>query len=261
MFGGARKTASARRSARGRSRSRKAASTPKSASRRRWLLYVVVACLGGLGWIVGRYGMVTWPLVAFFAAAVFGLRYPGELRRSIDQHKNLARQVKDKHWDGTGKLPLAEILSGILLLMWIVLLALSLSRYPRPALLSSTIGTLCVALGVLIRCIATARSTGVPSVPLEPPSLDRTIKSLPSPGKNRGRRTTLLIGFVVAQAAAGQVMLGGTFGRVILDPELDLLIGSLLLAAAGAELVMVTLHHRLQSVGDRAVTLRAAMKP
>jgi hypothetical protein len=251
------KTSSARGS---KKKARRASAAVKKAPSRKWRLHVVIALSAALGWFVGGYGAVVWPLVAFFAAAVFGLPYPPELRRVADQHKSLAREIKGIDWDGTGKIPFVELGASFLVLGWVVLLAVSLGRYPKPVLLSQTIGSLCVSLGILVRCAVAARSVGVPAVPLEPHPLDAVLKGLPSPGRNFGRRNTLLVGLVVVQAAVGQLMLGGTFGRVLLGPVEDLIVGSVLLSAAGAELVMLTIRHRLLPVADRATTLRKAMK-
>ena len=223
-------------------------------------LVAVIFFGAALGWFLGQYGLPTWPLIVFLLAAVWGLVFPAQLERSLDQHKNIARQVGDKDWTGASKIPLADIATGFLLLAWIVLLGLSVGRYPRPLLLNSTIGSLCASLGVVFRSGFTAWRKGVPTVPYEKDPLEKALKSAGAEKRNSGGGGSLLLAFVVLQAAAGQVMLGGTFGHVLLGLEKDLLLGAVLLSASGAEMALLLVRYRLQPIGDRASSLLKAMK-
>lgn len=217
--------------------------------------------LAVLGWFLGGYGFTAWVLLMVASAALFGFWYPALLSRVIDQHKNLARQVGDESWNGVGKVPLADICVGILLILWIVMLGMGLRRYPLPDLLRASIGSLCVCFGLVFRTAFTAITRGSPAGPLDPDVVEKALKALSGKGKDRGRRGTVTLGLVVAQAACGQVMLGGTFGHMIIDPVTDLYAGSLLLSAAGVEMVLLLLRHRLLPVADRVATLKQALRP
>ena len=65
---------------------------------------------------------------------------------------------------------------------------------------------------------------------------------------------------MVVQAAVGQVMMGGSFGRVFFGPMVDLWIGSAILGADGAEMVILLVRHRLLPVADRVATLKNAVR-
>jgi len=224
-------------------------------------LSIPVVILAGAvaGWFIGSYGPATWPLIAFSLAAIWGLWYPAQLERSLDQHKNIARQVGEKSWNGFSKNPLADIATGLLLMAWIVLLGLSVNRYPLPQLLNSTLGSLCSSFGIILRSGFTAWRQGVPTVPYEIEPLEKTIKIAGSEEES-GKMGVFWIALVILQAAAGQIMLGGTFGRVLIGPVQDLTLGAILLSASGAEIVLLLVRHRLQPAGERARSLRKAMK-
>ncbi len=225
-------------------------------------LSIPVVILAGAvaGWFIGSYGPATWPLITFSLAAVWGLWYPAQLERSLDQHKNIARQVGEKTWNGFSKNPLADIATGLLLMAWIVLLGLSINRYPLPQLLNSTLGSLCSSFGIILRSGFTAWRKGVPTVPYEIEPLEKTIKIAGNEENGNGRLGVFWIALVILQAAAGQIMLGGTFGHVLIGPVQDLTLGAVLLSASGAEIVLLLVRHRLQSAGERARSLRKAMK-
>lgn len=224
------------------------------------IMTVVIFAVALIGWFVGQYGPATWPLLAFFSAALWGLWYPAQLVRSLDQHKNIARQVDDKNWKGYSQTPLADFAAGLLLAAWIILLGLSLHRYPLPRLLSSTLGSLSASLGIVLRSGFTGWRKGVPTVPYEKEPLEKTIKITGKKNSKEGKWGAFLIAFVVLQAAAGQVLLGGTFGRVLLGRITDLTLGAALLSASGAEIVMLLVKYRLQPIKNRASTLLNAMK-
>ncbi len=231
---------------------------PKRPPRMTIIMIVAIISVAVLGWFLGRYGPPTWPLIAFFSAALWGLWYPSQLLRSVDQHKNIARQVNDKNWKGYSQIPIADIAAGLLLMAWIVLLGLSLNRYPLPWLLSSTLGSLCASLGIILRSAWTGWRKGVPTVPYEPDPLEKAIKIA---GDERGKSSVaFFIALVVLQAAAGQVLLGGTFGHVLFGRITDLTLGAVLLAASGAEIVMLLVNFRLQPIKKRASALQKAMK-
>lgn len=250
----------ARTGAKGRAASNKSTPVKPIPPNQKWSAYGVVVLLVAAGWVMGRYGVTAWILTAFASAAIFGFWYPALLKRVVDQHKNLARQVGDASWKGVGRVPVADVAAAVLLVTWIVFLALGLGRYPFPELLRSCIGAMSAALGLVARAAVTAYTRGTPSGPYTHGVLDRAIKELGDRGSDRGRRGTAALGVVVVQAAAGQMMLGGSFGNVWIDPIVDLWVGAGLLGAAGAEMVILLLRHRLLPVADRVATLKQAIK-
>lgn len=250
-----------RMGAKGQGASKSRASARPIPPNQKWGVYAAVVVLAAMGWAVGRYGLVSWILTVFVSAAGFGFWYPGLLKRVVDQHKNLARQVGDASWDEVGRMPVADVAAAVLLGVWIVFLAAGLGRYPFPELLRSCIGALCAVLGLTVRAAVTAYRKGTPAGPYTHDLLDRSVKALGGKGVDRGRRGTAALGVVVVQAAVGQVMLGGSFGQVWIDPVTDLWVGSGLLGAAGAELVILLIRHRLLPVADRVATLKQAIRP
>ncbi len=213
------------------------------------------------GWVVGRWGPLSWPVAAFFSAALFGVWFPQRLRRITDQHKTLARQTQlSEAWTGTGNVPLADTAALFLLVLWIAFLWMGMDRFPEPALVSAAAGGLWAGVGMVLRSAWVVWRRGSGWVPPDPKVVSAAASVLKSEGRDRGRWTTVLVGLVALQAAAGQVIMGGAFGVELLSWEWDRELGSLLVAAAGYEVLWLLVSYRLQPVADRVAGMQSLLR-
>ena len=232
-----------------------------AASRSNLSLFAGIGGLVLVGWLIGGWGPLSWPVVAFFSAALFGGGFSPRLRSITDQHKTLAHQTDlSDVWNGTGNVPLAEMAALFLLLLWIAFLWMGMDRFPDPALVSSAAAGLWAAVGMVLRSAWVVWRRGSGWVPPDPKVVSAAASALKSEGRDRSRWTTVLVGLVALQAAAGQVLMGGAFGVELISPAADRELGSLLVAAAGCEVLCLLVSYRLHPVADRVAGMQALLR-
>jgi len=213
------------------------------------------------GWAAGRVSPLSWVLSAFFGAALFGAWYPDRLRRSRDQHKTLASQVQlGDRWKGTGNVPLADTAAFALLALWIAFLWMGMDRFPEPQLVSAAVGGLWATVGMVLRSAWVVWRRGAGWVPPDPKIVTAAAAALKTRGRDRSRWSTLVVGLVAVQAAAGQVLMAGTFGVEVISWDLDRVLGSILVALAGYEVLWMLMVHRLLPVADRVAGMQALLR-
>ena len=159
-----------------------------------------------------------------------------------------------------GKVPVADTAALLLLALWIAFLWMGMDRFPEPKLVSSAAGGLWAAAGMVVRSAWVVWRRGGGWVPPDPKIVSAAASALKSQGKDRSRWSTVLVGLVALQAAAGQVLMGGAFGVLLFSWELDRMLGSLLVALAGFEVVWLLVAHRLMPVADRVAGMQALLR-
>ncbi len=217
--------------------------------------YLGAVALAATGWALGYAGPLWWFVAAVFAAAATGIWYPRELRRVVDQYRNVARQVATS-WTGQDRIPVSEVGAFLLVALWCTLLGMGMGRYPRPELVSAAEGALFAVLGMLLRAGVVAWRTGCPWLPPDKATLDGADKAVRAGGRDRSRMFRWSVIFVALQSALGVVLLGGVFLPESFDRNVGYWLGSFLLGASGLELVLLVFRYRLEPIQDRLAAMR-----